>query len=613
MDAGALEFDGWRIIASRDHARISDLWFSGPSDGWATSSAGGILHYDGVEWALVPQRAPGVGMRATMGSGPSDVWFLGEHDGVIGHWDGHALAFDNFEPSLADAGSLTGDDLWVRGADDVWVIGRRYGPVGMFPDEVIHHRTDAGWSSLSPPADLYYSTLAGSSTEVWIIGGTRSGMTVSGGLWRWNGSSFSLVTAPGNFVPSRAWLLDVNDVWMTNYTGLRRWNGSQLSTTETLPGMTPSGPPQSYALWGTGSDVWAAGQGLFRRVGSSWQPTPSFLEVDILTSLWGTAPDDVWACGFDSVSEGACARFDGQAWTPRLAASLHEVSSAAPLADGSLLFGVGDGTMLRANGGVTERFPALPLHAPNPRGGVRGLWGSSTADLFAIEGSSVSGPSHAAVYRFIGGAWVAQYTHPSAQSWSLNGIWGAGPNELWAVGGSVIPGSRLVLRFDGMTWAPVNVTSSASVDLTAIWGASSTAVWAVGSTMTGGAVILRWGGSAWADAAIPAGGLALSSISGTSATDVWAGGKGGTLFHLDANGWSRVTTPFVDDIRAVVATGSELWVAAVDPAGLQTTFWRYSASTWQRGATIPFAALQLTVQNGRVWATGEDGLIAHAR
>src|SRR5205814_6328240 len=135
--------------------------------------------------------------------------------------------------------------------------------------------------------------------------------------------------------------------------------------------------------------------------------------------------------------------------------------------------------------------------------GFTGVSGTSGSDVWATNGRGL--------FHFDGGGWS---TDPAQASSTLNAI-DVHPNSGWAVGQS-----GALERFDGQRWTeysaspPLGVTSIYAVDATTAFAAS-------------GARLLRYDGAKWSSlVASPA---IYRSVSGTSATDVWAVGTDGAL------------------------------------------------------------------------------------
>lgn len=117
--------------------------------------------------------------------------------------------------------------------------------------------------------------------------------------------------------------------------------------------------------------------------------------------------------------------------------------------------------------------------------------------------------------------WCLAALPTGAEKATLVGVWGDGQGVAWAVSKE---GS--VLRWDGTSWS---VARSGTDQLYAVWGSGPTDVW-----VTSSAGILHGTGPSSASLAWTLTPLAslpgdattvLSTIGGTSATDVWAGGS----------------------------------------------------------------------------------------
>ncbi len=86
-----------------------------------------------------------------------------------------------------------------------------------------------------------------------------------------------------------------------------------------------------------------------------------------------------------------------------------------------------------------------------------------------------------------GGTWSPM---PSSIATDLRGVWGSSSTDVFAVAGSTI------LHYDGSTWNSMRQTGG---DLRGIWGTSSTDVFAVGNTGT----ILHYGAPPTVTVAVP--------------------------------------------------------------------------------------------------------------
>ncbi|MBX3209637.1 MAG: hypothetical protein KF764_31680 [Labilithrix sp.] len=109
-------------------------------------------------------------------------------------------------------------------------------------------------------------------------------------------------------------------------------------------------------------------------------------------------------------------------------------------------------------------------------------------------------------------------------------------------------------------FCPATIPIDRRFALTAVWGSSATDVWAVGS----GGTIAHWDGAAWK--VVPSNtGDTLTAVWGSSATDVWIGGSTATILHgagfaAGAAGW-KATPAFGDDVISYPGRLHALWGA----------------------------------------------------
>ena len=90
---------------------------------------------------------------------------------------------------------------------------------------------------------------------------------------------------------------------------------------------------------------------------------------------------------------------------------------------------------------------------------------------------------------------------------------------------------------------------------TGLWGSSATDIWAVGD----GGTLLHYTGSAWS-ASSQSGQLIkqnLLAIWGLSAADIWVAGDLGTLLHYDGTTWSQVDSGFDKSLYSIWANATQ--------------------------------------------------------
>jgi hypothetical protein len=278
-------------------------------------------------------------------------------------------------------------------------------------------------------------------------------------------------------------------------------------------------------------------------------PTPTAT----LYGVWPLDDGTVWVAGA-SGSRGIAAHFVQGLWVeavlPNNAPTLFGIWASGP----TDIWAVGiNGTVLHFDGGPTGLWTTVPISGTQPTATLTGVWGASSADVWIV------GQGGLILHGSAGG--VA--AEPSGTTADLAGIWGLSATDVWAVAARApvlrrnatgwavqtatlgpniyygiwlaatndawIAGDRATLHNDGAAWTGVtNPLDSA----TSIWGSASDDVWSVGHPVTGGTTFIsRFNGVQWVAAASPST-MSLQAVRGTSATNVWAVGSGGTVLRL---------------------------------------------------------------------------------
>ncbi len=128
---------------------------------------------------------------------------------------------------------------------------------------------------------------------------------------------------------------------------------------------------------------------------------------------------------------------------------------------------------------------------------------------------------------------------------------------------------RVAASSNGSNWvsfAPVPVQSSLRGPVEAMWAQNLNNIWVIASGQVG-----QWNGTSWREWSV--GTDSLLAISGTSASDVWVGGRSAGLFRWNGSVWSPVTSP--DSILAIEAvTPTDVWVVG------RTSVRHWNGSAW---------------------------------
>jgi len=284
--------------------------------------------------------------------------------------------------------------------------------------------------------------------------------------------------------------------------------------------------PNLEAVWGSGpNDVWAVGWfgTIMHWDGAQWSQVESGTQWPLF-AVWGTGPNDVWAVG----RYGTVLHWDGTSWSAEQSNTTFEL-------DG--VWGNGQGDVW-----VTVRDDHAIMHKD-----AAGVWSRLPYGSF-VSLLGISGPGQDSiwvwgdngVYPWHEGSSVLEDITPDLPWWSstlpwdrgqapITSVWVAGPSDLWI----------LTERGDIYNWKqdpegnvtavqsrvpPSGAAQDGYLKLTSIWGSSSTDVWASGQL---GRIVHLYDGK-WSVSSTAVHGRLFDctlSLWGAGADDLWAVGK----------------------------------------------------------------------------------------
>jgi hypothetical protein len=440
------------VLVGGQSLGLGGLSGSSASNVWATAGTS-IYHYDGTQWSLWAGYSGTAQLKGgTWTIAPGDAWAFGQ-GGTALHFNGTgwSVASAPFS-SWVDAAGGSGSTLWASEfGGHLWRFSG-----GTWTDEGISARRI--WQA-SPSLRL---------TAAFSASGWDEGL-----LYRDTGGGWSLLTntiVTGDL--QAIWVVSAGDAWIGSSGGdLLHWDGAQWTKNTTVgAGVT--------SIWGSApNDVWAVGGNVLAHWnGSSWS-TQSYVPssgVMSFRAVWGFAKSDVWAVG----DKPDVLHYDGASWTKY------------------------------PNAFAAQSFT--------------GLWGTASTDLWAFTGTLT--------------AWHNSGTGFAAVTTAGVGVkagWGAASNDVWGTAG---------VHWDGTMWSQAITTAVGQI---AFWGSSATDVWAVGGlgSFPDHGSTAHWDGVAWCERDIPitedvAPGYNVRftsenvlAVGGSSASDVWAVGKRGLILH----------------------------------------------------------------------------------
>lgn len=209
---------------------------------------------------------------------------------------------------------------------------------------------------------------------------------------------------------------------------------------------------------------------------------------------------------------------------------------------------------------------------------LRGVWGSSATDIFAVGDRSL-------IYHYDGTSW-SKMENP-AKYYHLKSVWGTAPDNVYAVGDAI-------LHYDGEAWHKENSPAGYYANLRGIWGSGPDDIYAVG-----------WGidhfdGTSWSK--VDSTGWTLWSVCGTSSTNVYAVGDD-FIVHYDGVSWQKTPVPYTKLSGIWVSPDNHIFISTYqgmihnDGSGWAVlplnAHWAYGQGVWGDSANNVYAVFDL--------------------
>jgi carboxypeptidase family protein len=614
-------FDGnaWSIVPT-PHAAASFLYAVktlAADDAWAVGgyeSTGKSLieHWDGSAWSIVsnPNRGTFNQLYAIDGTGPNDVWAVGEYahgvsSTLVQHWDGSAWTIvpsPNGDPGynkLYGVTAIAPDDVWAVGVD------------GSYRSLTLHW-DGAAWTEIPSPSKgeqtTFLAVSANEADDVWAVGYSLNGTATA----HWDGSAWTLVPSPspGQFYErlSAVEAIASDDVWAAGVystgpayvTLVEHWDGATWSV---VGSPSPGAYSELHGITATGpSDVQAVGESDGTLIehwnGSSLSIVPSPNEGTGRNELHGVqalAPNDVWAVGITE-QDTLIEHWDGTSFAIVPSPNRTGRTNVLEGVDGTSatdVWAVGhaDVTGFVGSRSLIEHWNGARWQiVPSPNFG-RQTDQNDLMDVAAITPNQVwavgtfesTSSFRSIILRWNGSRWRAARNNCG---FGLTGIDARSATDIWAVGGSD------TCHWDGTTWThfPAGPTPNPQVyvDLIDVTVVSAADAWAVGQEISecGEQVcfsgeIQHWNGSTWTHVLNS---LAIGyGVDAVAADDVWAVGPGPEILHYDGREWSTAPVPDLDaeygdlnDVEGSAAT--DLWAVGFQSVGEPKTLAMHAPS-----------------------------------
>src|SRR5690242_378390 len=194
-----------------------------------------------------------------------------------------------------------------------------------------------------------------------------------------------------------------------------------------------------------------------------------------------------------------------------------------------------EGSIWRFNGTTWKDLPSGGFN------GLLGIWGSDTNDIYAVGGNGD-------ILHYDGRSWLKE---TSGTLNGLAGVSGSSSSDIYAVGDV-----HTILHFNGTAWSAM--ANSSTQNFSSVWVATNTAIFATGSK----GELWKGDGTSWTKL----GGLASPadcfSVWASSPTNVYAACKSGNILHYDGSTVSTIASGQSVALNAVWgSSASDIYVA----------------------------------------------------
>lgn len=466
---------GWQVMSGfQDSVRA--VWGSSRTSVFAVGEpigGYGIYRFDGTSWAKMTTPTDNVTLNDVGGTGPMDVWAVGDSSTVL-HYDGSSWT----KQTTTIPAGIELHAVWAAAPNDVFVAGYT-GGVG----QVLYRYSGGTWTPQNPTGAGIAKLYGRSANEVYALDKFQNR------IYRFNGLTWTQMPAcmfNGNAV---------------TYSGLGGMDvGGPVLASGTPAGVTT----QLVVCWLAGGSWHAVDLGpitgtagaiggssrrayvgasniVFRTDGQSW--------LQFTAPPIGGEAYAIWAAGTNRIFVTARTTagqylqiwsWDGTTWT-----------NVAPATTVGQLVDIAGGTNRIAAVGNAGRAMTSPTGATGTwttaTVGSDGLafhavWSSNDGNtIYAVGDSNPSYSFQSLIGRYTGTGWV---TETSGTLRPLRDVWGAG-TSVFAVGDN----GTILRKVGAGAWTPM--VSGTTAGLLAIWGRSETDVYAVGG------VTLHFDGTTW--------------------------------------------------------------------------------------------------------------------
>ena len=458
---------------------------------------------------------------------------------------------------------------WGSDPGNVWAVGE---------GGTLLHKDGAKWQSLTTDTSVTLESVIGTAEGVFAVGGSST-------VLRWDGTALGRETTSCaasllGIAASGMDLISVGEGYCMTRRSAGVWGAMPSLSTP------PTDKSGYFSVVGSnGNNTWVSGRpgNIYRFDGNAWSQF-ELKTMEVARSLFALPSGELWIGGTDLYKLTS-------SLPTRINARPQEAIYSLSAATAGTLWAVGfQGTVLRRSGTTWE-----PIRS-EATSSLYGVFSPSEEQAYVIGFDALGSTLSLCANR------VCSVIEKPKLGVEYAAIHGVDAETFWVVGKA---GVVKTWSMKGGSLVDDASTLGGSAALNQVFALDATHVYAVGEQ---GLVAVR-GSAGWAaDGSAPTGRQNLQAVWASATSDLWVGGSNGFVAHFDGSAWSTMSSGVSETISSIAGTSpTDVWAVT-----LQGTVLRYNGQSFAIVSRDELPRLHAIVsKGGHLYLSGALGTILH--